>query len=49
MGEKNSGIKTAAEFRQEILNKWNTEYLPNIKELDTSNMSAEEKAQLGLK
>ena len=32
MGEKNSGIKTAAEFRQEILKKWNTEYLPNIKE-----------------
>ena len=32
MGEKNSGIKIAAEFRQEILNKWNTEYLPNIKD-----------------
>ena len=31
MGEKNSGIKTASKFRQEILNKWNAEYLPNIK------------------
>ena len=32
MGESISGLKTAADFRHEVLNKWNTEYLPNIKD-----------------